>query len=252
MSKILTTALLATSAAAQLTTSLWIPGAANSNVSFVASVIEASGDQTTLSLDFAGGPMTDDEYYSESPHTVTVAGDTSVGFEVTAEQPYGQTEVAFTIALACTRTDTDAIATCTMTTKGADQVISAICVDAKKSHATPLEGEQYCTDSEGVTTEQTLTLTGDSAAFMNNFPMTITAGTEKLDASAVATPSGSGARSTGAAAAASAGTGSVRPSNTPSVSRSGSAAEQSTAGAAPMMTLAPLAGLGAAAAAFFL
>jgi hypothetical protein len=100
-----------------------------------------------------------------------------------------------------------------------------------------------------------LTLSGESANYINNFPLTITAGTEKLSASAAATPTGSAAMSTGSVSAASSASGSRTPASTgsirPSAASSGSAAQQST-GAAPMMTLAPLAGLGVAAAALFL
>lgn len=148
---------------------------------------------------------------------------------------------------------TFALLTSSRSTQGADQVISELCRDAKtvQPHPTPLEGEiEYCSNSAELTTEQTYTLSGDSAVYMNEFPMTITAGTEKLDASAAATPTGSGARSTGPAASQAASpSGAVRPSG--SAGTSGSPTEVSTAGA-PMMTLAPLAGLGAAAAAFFL
>lgn len=114
MSKFLATALLATAAAAQLETNIWIPGAADSNISFVASVIEENAGTTTMSLAFAEDVLTDQYYYAEAPQTVTVAGSTSVGYSAVASEPFGVSSVAFTISLGCTRANADAVATCSM------------------------------------------------------------------------------------------------------------------------------------------
>jgi hypothetical protein len=51
MSLLLTSTLLASVAAAQLTTSIWMPGAANGDQSFVGSVIAVQGDRTTMGKD---------------------------------------------------------------------------------------------------------------------------------------------------------------------------------------------------------
>jgi hypothetical protein len=258
MSSILATTLFAASAAAQLTTSIWLPGAGNSNISFVASVIEQSGDRTTLSLDFADPTASEDDYYGEAPATVTVGGETYAAYQATASDLFGEDDTTVTISLACERSDTSAVPTCTASSKGFESVISALCSSAAtESHVTPMEYDAYCTETD-FTTETTMTLSGDSQYYINQFPLIITAGTEKLGASAAATPTSSGARSTGSGSASPAsGSASGSPASTgagsASAASSGAVNEQSTAAAPPMKTMVPaLAGLGAAAAAFFL
>lgn len=261
MSSFFATALFATSVAAQVSTSIWLPGAADANVSFVASVIEQNGDKTTLSLDFANPTASDDEYYSEAPKTITVGGATYAAYQAVASDLFGEDDTTVTISIGCERADTSAVPTCTMSTKGLESVISHLCSSAAtESHVTPMEYDPYCTDPTDFSTDATLTLSGESQYYINQFPLVITAGTEKLDASAAATPTSSGARSTssGSASASPASvSGSGSPSSTgsvrPSAASSGSVAQQSTGAAAPMQTLVPaLAGLGAAAAAIFL
>ncbi|OAL56381.1 hypothetical protein IQ07DRAFT_526326 [Pyrenochaeta sp. DS3sAY3a] len=208
MSSILATTLFATFAAAQITTSIWLPGAAEANQTFVGSVIAQSGDQTTLSLAFADGPAESSEYYRSAPPTVTLEGTTFVAYQATAEDPLNDSDNTVTVSLECSRSDTNAAPTCVVSTAGVEAVIS----------------ELY------------------SQYYLNNFQLIITAGEEKLSAVAAATPTASGASVTGSGSA---------------VSGSGSAAsgvpQQSTNAAGPMMTMAPaLAGLGAAAAAYFL
>ena len=118
MSKIFVSALFAASATAQLTTSIWMPGATINDISFSASVIAQNGDQTTLSLDFARA-ATDDNYYGEeTPRTVTVGGTTSVAYAATVSDPFGVDEnVAYTISLGCSRKDAKAVPTCVMYAK---------------------------------------------------------------------------------------------------------------------------------------
>lgn len=257
MSAILTTAFFATYAAAQLTTSAWLPGSADFNDTLVASVVAQDGDHTTLALAFLDGPTQSDEIYPRAPPTVTIGGTTFVAYEVTAVDPLGESDNTVTVSLECTRSGASAAPTCTMSTKGADAVISELCAGlTAQSHATPVEGAQYCTDSAALTFEQTLTLSGDAEASLNDFQVIITAGVEKLDASAAATPTASGASvtrsSSGSSSVAAAGSGpSASGPSASAAASSSSVPQQSSNAAAPMRTIAPaLAGLGAAVAYF--
>ncbi|KAH7401198.1 hypothetical protein BKA66DRAFT_405824 [Pyrenochaeta sp. MPI-SDFR-AT-0127] len=240
MSAILTTAFFATYAAAQLTTSAWLPGSADFNDTLVASVVAQDGDHTTLALAFLDGPTQSDEIYPRAPPTVTIGGTTFVAYEVTAVDPLGESDNTVTVSLECTRSGASAAPTCTMSTKGADAVISELCAGlTAQSHATP-----------------TLTLSGDAEASLNDFQVIITAGVEKLDASAAATPTASGASvtrsSSGSSSVAAAGSGpSASGPSASAAASSSSVPQQSSNAAAPMRTIAPaLAGLGAAVAYF--
>ena len=253
MPSILATTLFATYAAAQLTTSLWLPGAANADPTFVGSVIEQNGDRTTLSLAFQTGATQTPDYYRSAPDTVTFGGTTYIAYEATAADPIGESDNSITVSLACSRANAKAAPTCTMSTKGADAVISALCASiTTQPQATPVEGQEYCTGSESLTTQETLTLSGESQYYVNNFPLIITAGTDKL-ASAAATPTASSASVTTSASARS-GSGTASGSGPSSTGAASSGpAPQTTNAAAPVRSMAPaLAGLGAAAAAFFL
>ncbi|KAF1844261.1 uncharacterized protein K460DRAFT_369127 [Cucurbitaria berberidis CBS 394.84] len=261
MATILTTTLFATYAAAQLTTSIWLPGAANANQSFVGSVIEQNGDHTTLSLAFEQGPAQTPDYYRSAPDTVTIGGTTFVAYEATAVDPVGESKKTITVSLACSRARASAAPTCTMSTIGAEAVLSELCAGlSTESQATPVEGAQYCTNGADLTFQQTLTLSGDSQHYLNNYQVIITAGTEKLGASAAATPTASSASATGSTSApANSGSGSGSSTAAGNVSSvtgarpSSSVPQQTTNAAAPMRSMAPaLAGLGAAAAVFFL
>lgn len=242
-----TATLFASYAAAQLTTSAWLPGSANYNETFLGSVIAQNGDYTTLAIAFQDGPAQSDEYYRSAPPTVTLGGTTFVAYEVTAVDPLGESGKTVTVSLECTRAEVSAAPTCTMSTKGADAVISELCAGlSTQSHATPVEGAQYCTDSAALTFEQTMTMSGDSQSFLNNFPLIITAGTEKLGASAAPTPTASSASVTRPISGSSAVAGSGTPAT--SATSSSSVPQQSSNAAAPMRSMAPaLAKLGAAA-----
>lgn len=253
MSSILATTLFATYAAAQLTTSIWLPGAAEANQTFVGSVIAQSGDHTTLSLAFADGPAESTEYYRSAPDTVTLGGTTYVAYQATAEDSLNDSDVTVTVSLECARS-ASAVPTCTVSTTGLEAVISELCgALSTQSNATPVEGQQYCTDSAGLTSVQTLTLSGDSQYYLNNFQLIITAGEEKLSAAAAATPTGTGASITGSGSAASGSGATAQSGASPTGSTASGVPQQSTNAAGPMVTMAPaLAGLGAAAAAYFL
>jgi hypothetical protein len=221
-------ALFATAAtAANITTSIWLPGAANANQTFVGSVIEQNGDQTVLALAFANAVSTPD-YFSSAPDQVTVGGTTFVAYKVSATDA-GSNATTATIALECNRESggISAVPTCTLSTMGAANVIGDVCAGL-----TVASLPEYCTQSSAVSVEQVQTFSGEAQYYVNNYPLIITAGTEKLGASA--TPA------TGSAAV--------------TVARAGSgSASQATGAASPMKTMAPaLAGLGAAVGAFFL
>ena len=231
MSKLLSTALLATAATAQLTTSVWLPGAPVSGLSWVGSVIGVQNDHTTLSVSVKGIEAIGTEYAEEMPETITVGGTTFIAYQATATE----SDFTATVALQCERANGDAVPTCTMTTNGSGP-----------------EGTIAPTDSDAAIV--TTTMSGDMAGYLNNFPLVITAGEDKLSgASAAATPTASGAQSTGSvspAASAKSSAASAAKSNAASAASSGTTA-QSTGAAAPMRSMAPvLAGLGAAAAFF--
>ncbi|KAH7406817.1 hypothetical protein DE146DRAFT_689788 [Phaeosphaeria sp. MPI-PUGE-AT-0046c] len=212
-------AILATVAsAADITTSIWLPGAANANQSFVGSVVEQNGDQTVLSLAFANAVSTPD-YFRSAPDSVTVGGTTYVAYKVSGTDSAGPNAAAVTIELECRRPSggPSAVPTCTLSTLGANSVLGGVCSGF-----------------------------GESQYFINNYPLVITAGTEKLGASAAATPSAGSASVTGAGSSAAAAPSQSGPSASVSP-------QQATGAAPPMRTMAPaLVGLGAAAGAFFL
>ncbi|EAT90065.1 hypothetical protein SNOG_01853 [Parastagonospora nodorum SN15] len=219
MSAILYGAIFAAAAnAANITTSIWLPGAANADATFVGSVIEHSGDSTVLSLAFADAAITPDLFRS-APQQVTIGGTTYVAYNVSANDGGASLAPAdafsITIELECRRSSggISAMPTCTLSTLGAGDMFGDICA--------------------GMTSQY----------YINNFPLIITAGTEKLGASAAATPNaGSVSVTTGSTSLTSASLSILSPS-----------AQQATGGAAPMKTMAPaLAGLGAAVGAFFL
>jgi hypothetical protein len=247
MPSVLYAALLASAAtAANITTSIWLPGAANANQTFLGSVIEQHGDQTVLSLAFANAPSTPD-YFRSAPDLVTVGGTTFVAYNVSATDTNGASAATVTIELECRRPTggISAVPTCTLSTLGANSVLGNVC-----SGLSVASLPEYCTASNAVNVEQTQTFSGESQYYINNYPLVITGGIEKLGASAAATPSAGSASVTGAAAgsATTGGAGALQ-----SGSSGSRPAEQSTAAAAPMKTMAPaLAGLGAAVGAFFL
>jgi hypothetical protein len=222
--------LFATAAtAANITTSIWLPGAANANQTFIGSVVEQNGDQTVLALAFASAVSTPD-YFSSAPDQVTVGGTTFVAYKVSATDA-GSNATTATIEVECNRESggISAVPTCTMSTLGAADVMGDVCAGL-----TVTSLPEYCTQSSAISVEQIQTFSGESQYYFNNYPLIITAGTEKLGASAAATPTAGDASVT--------------------VARAGSgSASQVTGAAVPMKTMAPaLAGLGAAVGAFFL
>jgi hypothetical protein len=238
------TALLVTSAvAANITTSIWLPGAANANQTFLGSVIQQSGDQTVLALAFASAASTPD-YFRSAPDQVTVGGTTFVAYNASATDTKASNAAAVTIQLECRQPSggVSAVPTCTMSTLGADSVVGAVCAGLSVTSL-----PEYCTVSSAVNVQQTLTFSGESQYYINNYPLIITAGAEKLGASVAATPSASSASVTGARSYS--GTARIAAAS----SQSTGSPQQATGAAAPAMTMAPaLVGLGVAVGAFFL
>jgi hypothetical protein len=231
--------------AANVTTSIWLPGAANANQTFLGSVIEQSGDQTVLSLAFANAPRTPD-YFRSAPQQVTVGGTTFVAYNVSPTDEGASNAATVTIELECRRLTggISAVPTCTLSTLGAGSMVSDLCAGL-----TVASLPEYCTASSAVNVEQTQTFSGESQYYINNYPLVITAGTEKLGASTAAAPG------SGSAFATAAGSGTVGIAAAPSSSFSGAfgPGSQATGAAAPLKTVAPaLVGLGAAVGAFFL
>jgi hypothetical protein len=246
MSLLLTSTLLASVAAAQLTTSIWMPGAANGDQSFVGSVIAVQGDRTTISMAFDGEGI-ETEYYGQGPSTVTLGGTTYVAYEVSATAIVEDVSATATIDLACSRADNSAVPTCEINTKVSGGVPD---------------------ETSGLSDATTTTMSGDMQYYLNNFPLVITAGEDKLGASAAATPSASEATPTGTtgssaqSSSASVASGASASSGVPVASGASAAASaaskaassavaQATGAAAPMRSLAPvLVGMGAVAAFF--
>ena len=193
-----------------------MPGAANANQSFVGSVVSLQDDRTTLSLAFDGEAIAT-EYYGNGPDLVTVGGTTYVAYGATATDE--GSDFAVTVNFACTRENGNAVPTCTVTT------------------------QDSATENSSEFPQSTMTMSGDAQYILNNYKLIITAGTEKLSASAAATPTESGATPTGSDAQSTiasviSGTG-------------GPGVAQATGAAAPMRSMAPvLMGVGAAAAFF--
>jgi hypothetical protein len=233
-------------AAANVTTSIWLPGAANANETFLGSVVEQSGEQTIVALAFASTPSAPD-YFTQAPSRATIGGTTFVAYNVTASDTDGPNAASITIGLQCRRPngEIEAVPTCTLSTLGAGGLVNDLC-----GGLTVASLPEYCTASSAVNYEQTQTFSGESQYFINNYPLIITAGTEKIGASVAATPKASSANITGLAVGSGSGTAAV-PSQT--VSGASGSPLQATGAAAPMKTITPaLAGMGAAAAAFFL
>ncbi|XP_014553371.1 hypothetical protein COCVIDRAFT_29406 [Bipolaris victoriae FI3] len=244
MSKIYSTALLVSCAAAQLTTSAWMAGTGSYSLSYVASVIAVENDRTTMSLDVQG--MTEDlGAAAEIGQTVTLQGNTFYAVNAVAENE----GVTVTIMGQCTRQNTDdQEATCTMSTKGLEAAISSACASADSE-------DELCSEGDLDTTTTTTLPDG----YFNMVQVVVTSGENLLpSASAAATPSAGSASVTSSKPSA---TNSAKPTSSGSevaassgasrTSQASSAAPEAT-NAAPLMAMVPaLAGLGAAAA-FFL
>lgn len=281
MSPVLSTLLFAAAAAAEVTTSMWLPGPYSAeDVGYVASVIGANGDTVTMVLEY------DDETdfsslgyyeYDNEPETITFHGSTSVENVVTTTDAFDGNEL--TISMGCEKKGSRGRAVCAYSSNG-PAVYSSLCsyysdyneivtstevytFDNPSSEVTQIETydyrsyiPDYCLGSASTIPEselvQTMTMGSD---YFETYQVVVTAGEEKLSATAGATPTDSAASATATGSGASSGasfTAAPSGSGSPTASQSSGAPEQTT-NAAPMVTVAPmLAGLGAAVAAFVL
>lgn len=241
MSKIFSTALLVSCAAAQLTTSIWMPGAEDSDMTIKASVMNVSKDRTTLSLALPTQSDSSDTIAAVD-QTVTIAGNTYYGFDASAENM----GVSVHVVGECTRKDTaDKEATCTMSTKGLDAAISSLCGGS--------DPDPDVCNSGNLQLTMTTTL---PEGYFGMAEIIVTAGQSLLpSASAAASPSVGSASPTASPSGSASGSDAAK-SDKPTASGSHDASHSSkgpeATGAAAIMNVAPaLAGLGAAAA-FFL
>jgi hypothetical protein len=271
MSPILSTLIFASAAAAQVTTSIWLPGApyGEDNIAFQASVVNVDGDAVTMAIGM------DSEEYLSASETVTFHGSTAYENVITTSDSYGDYEGDLTVSYGCTKDGNKPV--CTYSYNG-PVAWSSYCEDYTSYTKVVTSTQTYTYDSPESTVEQIETydyrdqvpdfcLTGsvlpDKYAIntveaddtdVQTYAVTITAGENKLSATAGATPTGSAASSTKKTGTASAtptpsggsGNNSTGPASSGSPSPSSAPVEQSTGAAAPMKTLAPaLAGLGA-------
>jgi hypothetical protein len=266
MAPLLSTMLFAATASAQVTTSFWMPyiGLGTDNIGFVGSVINANQTHTTVVVDYDG------------PQTMTI-GPTIFGTKYDFNLAGLDDDSEDGYAIDCdwsTPEEADSNRTCTVSYPQEiaslfyceGTVYDSTTVDIwTRTHTYPARGSEpagtetirqtfsygygseildntaklpECSASGGFEGGYFETV-GVTATEVSTFYLVLTAGTEKLEATAAATPTMSSAMSTGTAEDA--------------TSASGSAAlPEVTEAGASMVTGAPLlAGLGAAVAAFF-
>jgi len=238
MFKVLSAALFASLATAQMTTSAWMPGMEGARNSYAASVVSVSKDRTVLSLSYSASDLD-----GQAAATITIGGQTYYGYEAAATED----GLAVTISGACSRANTnEKSGTCVMTTVGLDAAISAVCGGTQSD-------ADLCSSITGLDTKMTTTL---PEGYFGTFPIVITAGQSLLpSASAAATPSAASASATGSGFKSS-----QSPSPTGSASKAAASSGPSqtsgkpaqATGGAPMIMAPALAGMGVAAAAFFL
>jgi hypothetical protein len=257
MGPLLLGAAFAACAAAQSTITVWkLPSFWDHelNTTDVGSVVGVTGDRTTLQL----GSTVDTK---STTVPFTLEGLTYMEYTLTPKTDDKAMEI--TIMYTCSRANervTNATCTILSTGPGIENAWQSACGSYSKSevHTTTLtrflpsyldrpastyiitKTEDYRSYMPDYCTNSTLLSEMAEAPAVAVFemvtvPVVLTAGVEKLSASAAATPTGSGASVTG--------------SNSVTPTQTGSAAEST--GAAPI-NLPALAGLGAAAAAFFL
>lgn len=278
---IIATLLFAATASASVTTSIRMPGpnyGEAADYSYLGSVVGVNGDKTTLALEYDFGTTSDYFGHNYEAETYTLIGGTRIeGRTSTADIGDGGD---FTASVGCDVPSTGK-ATCTYSENGA-YLASMYCSNVKE-YATPVTttyAYTYTSDEYGPATTETYVetygglddfpsylepyiefcSTGGSALpeeiaiatetfkpkYVQNYQVIITAGEEKLKATAGSTPSNSEAKPTGTA------TGTAATGTATSATGSTDAPQaEFTGAAAPMRALAPaLAGLGAAMAAF--
>ena len=277
MASLLSTMLFAASASAQVTTSFWMPiyGLGTDNIGFVGSVIDANGTHTTVAVDYDEGTDTSAlSLAADTPQILTIGPD-FYGTKINIGLAASGDEEEDTYSLDCswpTPEEVGSNRTCTVSYP--PEIARQLCENPtypstservwSRTHTFPARGSEpagtetvrqtlsygygsaistgtrsaFC--SESGTPDEGYTSVGElSGTEFGTYYLVITAGTEKLEATAAATPTMSSAMSTGASTDA---TGTSGTASAPEVTEAG----------APMVKGAPLlAGLGAAAAAAF-
>lgn len=278
--------LLAATATAQLTTSVRFPAgppdAAAMDYLFAGSVVAVDGDKTTMAMAMTfDGDDEGIEWSGGMTETVTFDGSTWMETQYTTSM---EAKDDYSYSFGCNMpANTRESLTCTYSENG-PFIVSTYCEslssyygDSTQTYLYTYSSDEfspgtvetvietydfgsseipdYCTNGGSIFPEsmaiQTIELSGTNARYID---VVVTAGQEKLGASAGATPTSSGARSTAT-------DGTVFTTFISSTGQNGSptgptdvpAAPENTNAAAPMVTLAPaLAGLGVAMAAFVL
>jgi hypothetical protein len=281
----LTTLLFAASAAAQITTSFWMPyGVLDAGeAGYVGSVIGVDGDKTTLQIEYDDDTDTDAYYYSDTPQTITLGGSTYYEEIITTTVDYYGD---YTWSIGCSQAEsTRAQPKCTESSNGA-YIWSAYCdyytgsyteaytttelVTWTSDEYGPATTETYietydpatyipdfCTNSGSSAIPESLATTSEtlSASYVETYQLVITAGTEKLSSgsssgSSTASGSGSSRATTTGTGAQSGATGASQGQQT---GTAGGIPDGTGAASMPMITRAPMmAGLGLAVAALAL
>jgi hypothetical protein len=278
MAPLLSTMLFAATASAQVTTSFWMPyiGLGTDNIGFVGSVINANQTHTTVVVDYDEGTNKSALGIGDGPQTMTI-GPTIFGTKYDFNLAGLDDDSEDGYSIDCdwpTPEEADSNRTCTVSYP--QEIASLFYCEGTvydsttadiwtRTHTYPARGSEpagtetirqtfsygygsevldntaklpECSASGGFEGGYFETV-GVTATEVSTFYLVLTAGTEKLEATAAATPTMSSAMSTGTAEDATIASGSAA---LPEVTEAG----------APMVTGAPLlVGLGAAVAAFF-
>lgn len=261
----LSTVLFAASAAAQLTTSMWMPSSYDpSEVGFYGSVVDVKDGKTTVALQFDDDTDMDSIYvYDNTPETITIQGSTWFESVATTTERFEEGDMTYSIGCSVPARSR-AKPTCTYS-MGGELAYKSYCSDYSsytdaytstyeytytadewypetvETYIRTVDYRTYIPEecSSGSTLPediavQTVTM---SRGYIETYQVVITAGEEKLSATAGSAPQGTGAQATNGTI-----TGGTPTANAP----------QNTGAAAPMVTQAPLlAGLGVAAMAVF-
>ncbi|PSN74231.1 hypothetical protein BS50DRAFT_11130 [Corynespora cassiicola Philippines] len=279
MSRFYSAILLSASAAAQFTTtSVWMPGSIDSEyVGYYGSVVAKNGDTTTIALTVDN--ETDSsyvDYFENGPVSVTFHGETA--FDAVSTFSLLMDDAPVTVSHGCTRAGRSAQAECTQVVDS-DKLFEFYCSGISDgpitttmtySYQSSVEydtqtfapedfGLEFCTEGSTVPDSERISIYSVQPENIGSYQLVITAGVEKLEASAGSTPSATSASATASGTAAEA-SGSASGSRSGSAAASGQSGASGTAAAAPADTgaavpkaAAPvLAGLGAAVVAFML
>lgn len=272
--------LFAAGAAAQLTTSMWLPGGSDYYQyseryidAYNASVVAKEGDKTVLALQPVIASATRGAYRA-SAATMTVHGTTSFEYITTQNSRVGYES---TYSMGCSLAESTKVI-CAEATTGpnmyaeycsyytASQSLEVYTTTRRYTYSNPPQTvtqiftstesdyrQNYKTPSpclSGSTLPESYYRTSYTAR-PETYQVVITAAAEKLTASSTSTPNSTNSTASTTSSGAS-GSGSTQNTGAPGTSGNNAPAPNQNA-AAPMITLAPaMAGLGAAAAALFL